>query len=112
VRIDQWRPENDKTNSGLIGIMSFQGHGPLLGIILNTGTRLNNRNASLFIYEEPESDLVPPFLVGEIAGSLTLESDRKQLQEFAVALLDWLERTESAGSNVVRNVPFGLVKKA
>ena len=82
------------------------------GIILSTGTCLNNRIASLIVYEEPESDLVPPFLIGEIAGSLTLESDRKRLQEFAVALGDWLERTESAGSNVVRNVPFGLVEKA
>ncbi len=79
---------------------------------MSTGTCLNNRIASLIVYEEPESDLVPPFLVGEIAGSLTLESDRKRLREFAMALLDWLERTESAGSNVVRNVPFGLVKKA
>ena len=78
---------------------------------MSTGTRLNNRNASLFVYEEPESDVVPPFLVGEIAGSLTLESDRKRLQEFAVVLLGWLERTENAASNVVRNVPFGLVKK-
>jgi hypothetical protein len=79
---------------------------------VNKGTRLNNRNASLFVYEKPEDDLVPPFLVGEIAGSLKLENDRKRLQEFAVAVLDWLERTESAGSNVVRDVPFGLVKKA
>ncbi len=51
--------------------------------------------------------MVPPFLVGEIAGSLTLEYDRKRLQEFAVAVLDWLESTESTASNVVRNVPFG-----
>lgn len=82
-----------------------------LGIILSTGTCLNNRIASLTVYEETERDLVPPFLVGEIAGSLTLESDRKRLQQFAMALLDWLERTESAGSNIVRNVPFGSVKK-
>ena len=94
------------------GSCQFRVNDRCLGIILNTGTRLNNRNASLFVYEEPESDVVPPFLVGEIAGSLTLECDRKRLQDFAVALLDWLERTESAGSNVVRNVPFGLVKKA
>ena len=73
---------------------------------------MNNRNASLFVYEAPESNVVPPFLVGEIAGSLTLDTDRARLQEFAVALLDWLDRTESTESNVVRNVPFGLVKRA
>jgi len=74
---------------------------------LNSNAKLNNRVSSLFVYEKPEGDVVPPFLVGEIAGSLTLEYDRKRLQEFAVAVLDWLESTESVESNVVRNVPFG-----
>ncbi len=72
---------------------------------------MNNRNASLVVYEEPQGDEVPPFLVGEIAGSLALENDRRQLHEFAVAIIDWLDRTESPANNVVRNVPFGLVKK-
>ena len=72
---------------------------------------MNNRNASLVVYEEPHCDVVPPFLVGEIAGSLVLENDRRQLHEFAVAVIDWLDRTRSTASNVVHNVPFGLVKK-
>jgi len=78
-----------------------------LGKILNSNAKLHNRIASLFVYEKPEGDVVPPFLVGEIAGSLTLEHDRQRLQEFAVAVLDWLESTKSEESNVVRNVPFG-----
>jgi hypothetical protein len=77
------------------------------GRILNSNAKLHNRVASLFVYEKPEDGVVPPFLVGEIAGSLTLEHDRQRLQEFAVAVLDWLESTESEKSNVVRNVPFG-----
>jgi hypothetical protein len=76
---------------------------------LDAATILNNRNASLFVYDKPEGDVVPPFLIGEIAGSLSIERDRRQLQEFAVAILDRLERTESSESNVVRNVPFGVV---
>jgi len=63
----------------------------------------------LFVYDKPEGDVVPPFLVGEIAGSLSIERDRRQLQEFAVAILDQLERTKSDESNIVRNVPFGVV---
>jgi hypothetical protein len=74
---------------------------------LKSNAKLQNRVASLFVYEKPEGDVVPPFLVGEIAGSLTLEHDRRRLQEFAVAVLDWLESTEREESNVVRNVPFG-----
>ena len=74
---------------------------------MNSNAKLHNRIASLFVYEKPDGDVVLPFLVGEIAGSLTLEHDRKRLREFAVAVLDWLESTESEESNVVRNVPFG-----
>jgi hypothetical protein len=78
---------------------------------LSKGTQLNNRNVSLVVYEERQGDVVPPFLVGEIAGSLALENDRRHLYEFAVAVIDWLDRTKSPANNVVRNVPFGLVKK-
>jgi len=78
---------------------------------LSKSNRLNNRNATLFVYEERQGDVVPPFLVGEIAGSLALESDRRRLREFAVSVLHWLEQTERAESNVVRDVPFGQVKK-
>ncbi len=75
---------------------------------MDTGRILENRNASLVVYEQPERDVIPPFLVGEVAGSLSIGSDRKQLREFAVTILGWLERTESQESNVIRNVPFGL----
>ncbi len=74
---------------------------------MDTGRILENRNASLNVYEQPERDCIPPFLVGEVAGSLSLGSDRKQLREFALAILEWLERTDSQESNVIRNVPFG-----
>ena len=33
----------------------------------------------MFVYEKPERDVIPPFVIGEIAGSLSIESDRKQL---------------------------------
>lgn len=72
---------------------------------------MHNRNASLVVYDERDADVVPPFLVGEIAGSLMIESDRKRLREFAEAIIDWLERTERDDSNVVRDVPFGMVNK-
>ncbi len=72
---------------------------------------MNNRIASLVVYEKPDGDVIPPFLIGEVAGSLSIEFDRRHLREFAVAVLDWLECTENEKSNVVRNVPFGASKE-
>jgi hypothetical protein len=77
---------------------------------LNSNAKLNNRIASLLVYEKADGDVIPPFLIGEIAGSLSIEFDRQHLREFAVAVLDWLERTENEESNVLRNVPFGRSK--
>ena len=37
---------------------------------------MNNRNAKLWVYEEGGRDVVPPFLVGEVAGSLSIAADR------------------------------------
>ena len=65
----------------------------------------------MLVYEKSDGDVIPPFLIGEIAGSLSIEFDRQHLREFAVAILDWLESTESGESNVVRNVPFGCSKE-
>ena len=62
---------------------------------------MNNRNAKLWIYEEGGHDVVPPFLVGEVAGSLSIAADREQLKLFADNILDWLNRTESADSATV-----------
>ena len=53
------------------------------------------------MYEESAHDVVPPFLVGEVAGSLSIAADREQLKLFADSILDWLERTESADSATV-----------
>ncbi len=69
--------------------------------------RLENRNAHLIVYDDSESDVIPPFIVGEIAGSLMIPGDRQKLKEFSLILLDWLERTEVADDNVIRNVRFG-----
>ena len=67
---------------------------------------MNNRNAKLWVYEEGGFDVVPPFLVGEVAGSLAVAADREQLKQFADSILDWLNRTESAdGATVYRFGP-------
>ena len=67
---------------------------------------MNSRNAKLWVYEEGGLDVVPPFLVGEVAGSLSIEADREQLRLFADTILDWLARTESAdGATVYRLEP-------
>lgn len=55
---------------------------------------MNNRNAKLWVYEDTDKDVVPPFLVGEVAGSLSIASDRDQIRLFAEALLEWLARTD------------------
>lgn len=62
---------------------------------------MNNRNAKLRVYEERDRDVVPPFLIGEVAGSLSIAADRDELQLFAETILDWLARTEQADGAVV-----------
>lgn len=67
---------------------------------------MNNRNAKLRVYEESNRDVVPPFLIGEVAGSLSIAADRDQLQLFAKTILDWLARTEPAdGATIYRFSP-------
>jgi len=67
---------------------------------------MNTRNANLRVYDETDRDVVPPFLIGEVAGSLSIAADRDQLQQFAESILDWLARTEQAdGANVYRFTP-------
>lgn len=74
---------------------------------MSSVVRLENRNAYLIVYDDSEGDVIPPFIVGEIAGSLRIPGDRQKLKEFSLSLLDWLERTEVADDNVIRNVRFG-----
>ena len=93
------------------GSCDFTVTDPCWGRILSTNAKLNNRIASLLVYENADGDVIPPFLIGEIAGSLSIEFDRQHMREFAVSVLDWLERTETEGNNVVRNVPFGCSKE-
>ena len=62
---------------------------------------MNNRNAKLWVYEEGGYDVVPPFLVGEVAGSLSVAADREQLKLFADSILEWLDRTSSVDSATV-----------
>jgi hypothetical protein len=53
--------------------------------------------ANIWVYDDDGLDVVPPFLVGEVAGSLTIDEDREQLRQFAESILDWLARTEREG---------------
>lgn len=62
---------------------------------------MNNQNAKLRVYEDRDRDVVPPFLIGEVAGSLSIAADRDQLQAFAETILDWLARTEQADGAIV-----------
>lgn len=67
---------------------------------------MENRNAKLWVYDDCNRDVVPPFLVGEVAGSLSIDSDREQLRLFAESIMDWLARTEAAdGATVYRLMP-------
>ena len=62
---------------------------------------MNSRNAKLWVYDESNRDVVPPFLIGEVAGSLSIAADRDELRLFAESILDWLARTERAGGATV-----------
>lgn len=68
---------------------------------------MNTRNANIEVYEEHGQDVVPPFLVGEVAGSLLIDEDREQLRQFAESILDWLERTERAGGATIHRLAQG-----
>ena len=66
---------------------------------------MNSRNANIWVYDESGQDVVPPFLVGEVAGSLRIDEDREQLRSFAESILEWLARTERQGGARVYRLP-------
>ena len=67
---------------------------------------MNTRNATLRVYVDRDRDVVPPFLIGEVAGSLSIAADRDELRLFAETILEWLARTGQADSaNVYRLSP-------
>jgi hypothetical protein len=66
---------------------------------------MNSRNANIWVYDEEGLDVVPPFVVGEVAGSLSIDEDREQLRQFAESILDWLARTERQGGARVYRLP-------
>ena len=66
---------------------------------------MNKRNATIQVYDEHGLDVVPPFLVGEVAGSLLIDEDREQLRQFAESILEWLERTQRAGGATIHRLP-------
>jgi hypothetical protein len=66
---------------------------------------VNTRSASIWVYDDESRDVVPPFLVGEVAGSLSIDEDRKQLRQFAESILEWLARTERDGGATVYRLP-------
>ena len=62
---------------------------------------VNTRSANIWVYDDEGRDVVPPFLVGEVAGSLSIDADRAQLRQFAESILDWLARTERDGGAAI-----------
>ena len=58
---------------------------------------MNTPNAKVWVYDENGLDVVPPFLVAEAAGSLTIDEDRAELRQFAESILEWLAQTEQQG---------------
>ena len=66
---------------------------------------MNSRNANIWVYDQSGQDVVPPFLVGEVAGSLRIDEDREQLRRFAESILEWLARTERQGGARVYRLP-------
>ena len=66
---------------------------------------MNTSNANIWVYDEPGLDVVPPFLVGEVAGSLAIDADRDELRRFAESIIEWLGRTERSGGAKVYRLP-------
>lgn len=66
---------------------------------------MNTSNARIWVYDEPGLDVVPPFLVAEVAGSLAIDADRDQLRDFAESILDWLAQTERGGGATIYRLP-------
>lgn len=66
---------------------------------------MNTPNANIWVYDEKGLDVVPPFLVGEAAGSLVIDADREQLRQFAEAIIEWLARTEQGRGASIHRLP-------
>ena len=66
---------------------------------------MNTRNANIWVYDDDSMDVVRPFLVGEVAGSLSIEEDREQLRQFAETIIQWLDRTERDGGATIHRLP-------
>lgn len=66
---------------------------------------MNTRNGYIRVYEEGARDVVPPFLVGEVAGSLVIEEDREQLRAFAESILGWLARVRPQDGARIYRLP-------
>lgn len=73
---------------------------------------MNTRNAKIWVYEERDRDVVPPFLVGEVAGSLSITADREQLRTFAETILDWLDNTSIGETATIHRFEPGNGKVA
>ena len=71
----------------------------------NCEAGVNTRSANIWIYDDTDRDVVPPFLVGEVAGSLSIDEDREQLRQFAESIMEWLERTERSGGAAIYRLP-------
>ena len=68
---------------------------------------MNTCSVNIWVYDEDGLDVVPPFLVGEVAGSLVVEEDRQQLRVFAESILEWLARVEQEGGATIHRLPRG-----
>lgn len=66
---------------------------------------MNTRNGFIRVYDDGDRDVVPPFLVGEVAGSLSIDADREQLRAFAESILEWLAQVEREGGATVYRLP-------
>ena len=66
---------------------------------------MNTRIGYIRVYPEAGLDVVPPFLVGEVAGSLSVDADRQQLKVFAESILEWLARSEQPGGASIYRLP-------
>ena len=66
---------------------------------------MKSRHANIEVYDEHGVDVVPPFLVGEVAGSLLIDEDREQLRQFAESILEWLERTQRCAGASIHRLP-------
>ena len=66
---------------------------------------VNTRNSYIRVYDDTGVDVVPPFLVGEVAGSLSVDADREQLKVFAESILEWLAQSEQSGGARIYRLP-------